>query len=426
MATCTQIDLLLQAYVDGELNRADRLIVDQHVSECRSCSEALREQQRLSAYLFETLRADRLQRDLRQPVLDHLPEMDRLPLDVETVNWRVKHPVSIWARIGRGVPVAVGVVLLLVAAVLRYEWPQNTPGERVIGMVMQVDGKALRHPDSSTDVEAASVSDFVEAGDRFETGASSSMMLTLAGPTEVKLDENTIIRVADDRWVNVVRGRIWLDVSKDERFFRVRPPVGEITVLGTCFDVNVLPDKTRVTVSEGQVHVENEGAVSLVTEGQQVDMIPGATRLVPWNVDASSVMQWASAIGPAAEARVAFEEHIVPRTEGKLLRAEQVFMLPRNGGSTSIKSIEVQWTPDEFRGGHCDYWVYVTNSRNDLVFKNVIPGRVFSDKSNTSYKLQIPEGTIQDFRVLYIRVVPDFSTGTVETAFKSTIMAETR
>lgn len=426
MATCTQVDLLLQAYVDGELSQAERVIVDQHVAECRSCNHALLEQQRVSAMLFETLNGDRLRQSLRQPVLDHLPEMDRLPVDVETVNWRVKHPVSIWARIGRGVPVAVGVVLLIVAMVLRYEWPQTVPGENVIGMVMQVDGKVLRHPDATSDVQATEVADFVEVGDRFETGDGSHMMLTLAGPTDVKLSENTVVRITDDRWISVIKGRVWLDVSKDERFFRVIPPVGEITVLGTSFDVNVLPDKTRVTVSEGQVHVENDGAVGLVAKGQQVDMLPGATSLIPWDVDTSSVTLWASTIGPSAEASVAFQEHIVPRSEAKLLRAEQVFMLPRNGGSTSIKSIEVQWTPDEFRSGHCDYLVYVTNSRNNLVFKDVIPGRVFRDKDKASYKLQVPDGAIEDFRVLYIRVVPDLSTGKIETAFKSTIMAETR
>jgi hypothetical protein len=219
---------------------------------------------------------------------------------------------------------------------------------------------------------------------------------------------------------------VWLSVSKDDRFFRVVPPLGEITVLGTQFDVEVDPEKTRVTVAEGQVHVENEGAVGLLTEGQQVDMIPGSTALVPWTVDAWGTLRWADAIGPTAEALVAFDEHIAPRTEAKLLRAPQVFMLPRSGGSTSVKSIEVQWNPDTHRSGHCDYLVYVTNSKDRLLFKDVIPGSIFGDKTISSYKLQVPPGAIEDFRVLYIRVIPDMTTGKIQTSFKDTIFAEAR
>ncbi len=426
MASCTQVDHLLQAYIDGELGQAERVIVEQHVAECRSCERVLQEQQRTSAMLFETLTADRLRRDLRQPIMEHLPEIDRMPVDVTTVNWRVKHPLSIWARIGRGVPVAVGVVLLIVAVVLRYEWPANMPGENVIGMVMRVDGKGLHHPTESTAVTRASEADFVEMGAIYETGEGAQMMLTLAGPTEVKLSENTLIKVNDDRWINILKGHVWLSVSKDDRFFRVVPPLGEITVLGTQFDVEVDPDKTRVTVAEGQVHVENEGAVGLLTEGQQVDMIPGSTALVPWTVDAWGTLRWADAIGPTAEALVAFDEHIAPRTEAKLLRAPQVFMLPRSGGSTSVKSIEVQWNPDTHRSGHCDYLIYVTNSKDRLLFKDVIPGSIFGDKAISSYKLQVPPGAIEDFRVLYIRVIPDMTTGKIQTSFKDTIFAEAR
>lgn len=426
MASCTQVENLLQAYIDDELSQAERVIVDRHIAECSACAQALRVEQHTSAFMFETLAGDRLRRDLKQDVLNHLPEIERVPMDVETVNWRIKHPVSVWSRISRGVPVAVGVVLLLVAMVLRYEWPQTGPGETVIGMVMHTEGKTLRHPAGSTDVEAARTADFVGQDDSFETGDGAQMMLTLAGPTEIKLNENTIVKVIDDRWLSVNKGHVWFDVSKDERFFRVLTPIGEITVLGTCFDVNVLPDKTRVTVLEGEVHVENDGAVGLLMEGQQVDMILGSESLVPWTVDAEGVMQWADRIGPAAEARLAFQEYIVPRSQAKLLRAEQVFMLLRNGGSSSVKSIEVQWTPDEYRKGHCDYLVYATNSKNRVVFKDVIPGGVFGDKQTSSYKLQVPEGAIEDFRVIYIRVIPDLSTGSIETAFKPTILAETR
>jgi hypothetical protein len=427
VATCTQVDNLLQAYIDGALSQAERVIVEQHMLDCPACVALLHQQQRVSAIMFETLAADRLPRDLRQSVLENLPEIDRVPMDVANVNWRVKHSVSPrWARISRAIPVAVGVVLLIIAVLLRYEWPATLPGDNVVGMVMFSQGKAMRHVADSTVVEAARASGVIRPGDRFETGDGASMMLTLAGPTEIKVAANSVVHVHNDRWVSVSKGRIWLDVSADERFFRVMPPSGEITVLGTEFDVNVLSDRTRVTVAEGRVHVGNGRANTLLTQGQQVDIFSGAEFLEAQAVDTSLVMRWAHGISASAEAQMAYTEHIVPRTHAKILRAEQVFMLLRSGGSTSIKSIEVQWTPDGHEHGHADYLVYAFNSKNKLLFNDVIPGSVFDAQENSSYKVLVPEGAVEDFRVLYIRVEPDFSTGTIETSFKNTILAETR
>ena len=52
MASCARIDNALQAFVDGELNDAERLILEDHVVACEQCAAKLRDHRKLSATLF--------------------------------------------------------------------------------------------------------------------------------------------------------------------------------------------------------------------------------------------------------------------------------------------------------------------------------------------------------------------------------------
>ena len=74
MASCTQVEGLLQAYVDDELRPSDRVILEQHVGECRVCEGLLRRHQRTCAHLFEAFAEERLTHSLSRNVLEHLPE----------------------------------------------------------------------------------------------------------------------------------------------------------------------------------------------------------------------------------------------------------------------------------------------------------------------------------------------------------------
>ena len=60
MASCTQVENLLQAYIDGELGHSDRVILEQHVADCPACAALLRRHQRACAHLFEAFGEERL------------------------------------------------------------------------------------------------------------------------------------------------------------------------------------------------------------------------------------------------------------------------------------------------------------------------------------------------------------------------------
>ena len=116
MASCTQIDGLLQGYIDGELGASERVILEQHVSECATCAALLRRHQRSSAALFEAYSGDRLTRDLSAQVLEHLPELESSRENVEDLNWRAKHPGYFHGRMRQIVPAAAAVLLVVLGA----------------------------------------------------------------------------------------------------------------------------------------------------------------------------------------------------------------------------------------------------------------------------------------------------------------------
>ncbi|MBY8824367.1 FecR family protein [Sphingomonas colocasiae] len=73
--------------------------------------------------------------------------------------------------------------------------------------------------------------------------------LTLAGGAEVQ-----VRYTRHEREVTLMRGTIFADVRRDEtRVFRVEAGDGEITVLGTRFEVALKPDMVRTAVEHGTV-----------------------------------------------------------------------------------------------------------------------------------------------------------------------------
>ncbi|MCH7689256.1 MAG: efflux RND transporter periplasmic adaptor subunit, partial [Planctomycetes bacterium] len=250
MASCTQIDGMLQAYVDQALGHSERLIVDHHVEECQNCRRLLKRYQHSSAMLFEALSDHRLKLDLTHKVLDRLPEMELQRPDMVWLNKRAKNPTVRWDRTMRLVPVAAAVLLIVMGAVIVANWPEAPIGADVLGVVLASDGLTQRNS-ANGESSLPRLKGFVEGGESYETASGASLMLGIIGSTYLKLNENTRIKLVDERKIFVETGEVFLDVGKAKRAFKVLTPSGEITVLGTAFDVSVKPDSTRVVVEKG-------------------------------------------------------------------------------------------------------------------------------------------------------------------------------
>lgn len=387
MASCTQIDNLLQGYIDDELAQSERVILDQHVAECAACQKLLRQQQRTSAELFEVFSEDRLAHDLTKSVIEHLPDMESQITDVEGVNWRAKHPAVYRERALRLVPVAVIMLLALMAGVLSSNWPEPTLDADLIGAVTQRAGEANRtEPQTVT----ASLKSVVLPGEYYTTGESSSLMLSLLGPTYIKLNQNTSLKVHDDRTITLEKGQAHFKVAKGLKPFKVNTSTGIITVIGTEFDVIVNNLSTVVTVQDGTVRLEHgtyDNNFIHLTAGKQATIRQGMKITSPEQIDANRWISWAKAIKADPLAMAFFKAEVLPR--GAVLEIQAARMpYTFEVNNHSLKSIELQWTQDHSSYGQpCSYEVFVYTWEDQTpIFKEVLDSSLF--RADSHYILQ--------------------------------------
>lgn len=71
-----------------------------------------------------------------------------------------------------------------------------------------------------------------------------------------------------------LKGQAFFDVEKGQKF-TVRTPMGEVSVLGTEFDVLQREHLFRVYCYEGRVSVRHQGAEYILTQGQSFQVIEG-------------------------------------------------------------------------------------------------------------------------------------------------------
>lgn len=414
MASCTQIESLLQAYLDDEISSAEKVILEQHIAACRMCSALLKRQKANAALLFEILSDHRLSEDMTPAVMAHLPEME--------YDYRVSHEVTSRAKQPRrpmffriALPALATAAMLVMGAALFFTWPGGAPvAQREIGLITYQQGKVLRSREYSTSRIPAALQSLVYSDERFETTEDAALIIGLSGPSYVKMHENTRLKVGNERTLNLESGRIWLKVSNDERaYFRVQTPTGDITVFGTVFDVQVTDYGTIVTVAEGTVQVENERTFIELNGGQQVEVTPGRKPLEKVAVNAKDLLAWAGTFHSDPKAERVFLANF---SHSERIRAEQVFVVDVR--RHAVRAITFEWRPDAFDKNHCGYYIFVSDEHMNQLFTGYIDAAVFENKEMRSYELAIPERVpIVDKAILHINVIPDNASGVIETPF---------
>lgn len=117
--------------------------------------------------------------------------------------------------------------------------------------------------------------------DAFATRSGEQMELTLADGSRVWLGPKSDLQVdftGSQRTIRLLNGEAFFSVRKDrKRPFVVRSVGGDITAVGTAFNVRALSDRVTVAVSEGVVTVASkhqliaaQSAAVRVSSGQQV------------------------------------------------------------------------------------------------------------------------------------------------------------
>ncbi|NUM53025.1 MAG: FecR domain-containing protein [Candidatus Hydrogenedentes bacterium] len=418
MVSCTRVEGTLQAYIDGELGDSDRAIFEQHVAECESCRDSLRTQQRANATLFAVFADDRLDAPLRYRVLAHLPMMEVMPRDsdsvVDLINERAKNPRTTWVLVGRLMPAAAIAILVFVTLVLyNYSETHDLGNVTSIGMVTNAFGDALLVPGDGPMSQPAELQKLITRGDRLETRRGSFLMVSLTGPTSVKIGSSTSLRVTDARNISLERGKIWLDVGRDGKLFRVNTPRGEVTVFGTCFSVSYVNELTTVTVERGEVQVETDQEFCALEAGQRAEVSGDGALSEPSAVDAKIENAWARVITPDPLAESAFNSRVQVTSPAAEMPSRSVYVVDTFGGTVS--SLRIYWQPSaeaepaDFRS----YDLYVLGENGEPIVHRRLQSSKFAAPGASS--LDIPLDTpISGMKSIEIRLVPDYLTGSTE------------
>jgi hypothetical protein len=418
VASCGQIKTLFTAYLDGEAGGTERLVLERHVQECAECRAQLESTRATAAFLSETLSPDRLRKDLLPQIMAHLPEMDMAHALNHELTQRLKHPETqgVFGRMRAWVPVFAPMLVVVLCVVLWASWSGNEQApERNAGMVLLQRGAVSSSTDSSLQRHNVHASDQIGIPVRYETGSDGGLILGLDGNSEIRVFSDTRVKVCSAREFRLESGAVHCSIGRGERYFRVSTPDGLITVFGTVFGIEVLDDSTRVTVVKGEVQVENENTFTVLGDGEQTHIAPETKVLAAAKVNVDELVARAETLRPDEAVAKAFRA--TPQGQAKkLFRAEQVFVVETKGGP--VNAIHLEWKPDPFVTGHAAYDVYVSDNNMRPLFKTRIDSDIFSDKASGSYTVTVPPLTpLAGNSVLHISVLPDYTTGLIETSF---------
>ena len=416
MASCTQVGTLTQAFIDGELSQAETAIFKQHVAKCSRCEQTLEKQQAAAALLFEVLGEDRLQDDMSAVVLAHLPEMDReVHIDAHALTYRTKHPRARANAFVTVLSALVPALIIVLALALVVSWPPPEEKRPVVGMITQQHGTAFQSVVAGTEREGVALRTKLACDIRLETKDDAALMVGLAGPSQVKIDANSRVRIGDERKLSVETGQVWLDVCRDGRLFVVSTPAGDITVFGTAFNVEVVDGRCIVTVEEGVVQLENDVTFTEVRKGERAELAPGVKPIKKWKTDIDEALHWARAIQPNLNVQKEFEETIKPQEQTIIHAEKNLFLLSILG--RPAKFISLEWDAP-YTVNHCGYSVYFIDENRQPLFESAIEASIFNDPDRHSYQIAIPgDIDLRRVSVLQMRMVPDHQSGAIQTKF---------
>ncbi len=429
MASCSQVSSLLQAYIDGELGHVEKSILEQHLRDCPPCRHELGEQNACAAKIFESLSSQRLHGSLRSQVLAHLPEMDPAPR-------QGSHPTDPQYARRRPRPAAFPRLILVAATAIlsmagiyfytNESAPPASHSAAAQGMITYSNGNEVfrKSVDDETYL-AAELKSVVRSGDQFETLVKGRLAVSLIGGSIVKANYRSGLTIEDNRRVSVEQGLTFFDVGRDKRLFSVETPNGEILVFGTAFVVEVAPDATKVTVTKGDILVSNDVGKTGVSKGNQLVFRKGEALAQPYPVDAAKEAAWADEIVPDPEALALFLQTLENRAALQAPIPAVPVHVVWDLAERSVEKIQLDWTPDGWSSSHCGYILHVADDKGNLLLVDRLDGSLFDDVDQVQTILPIPGGPITGLDNVYIKLVPDYRDGDIETELKVSLQAKT-
>ncbi|HEY3136515.1 MAG TPA: FecR domain-containing protein [Blastocatellia bacterium] len=276
--SCEDFRALIPQYLNGMLSPARSLLLEDHTHECIPCRKALKEAR----------------------------------YGVAAKSWQPAERTSGSRRTVVRWATAAAIVIGIGVALLSYDRLTRV-GEAFHMVVHAMDGQAYLVSDTAT--EPLKVGEQINPGDKIRTAKDAGAVVQLPDGSLIEMRERSEFSVTDDSQgatIHLDRGNIIVQAAKqkEKRHLYVQTDDCKVSVVGTIFSVNNGTKGSRVSVVQGEVHVEHGGKQDVLRPGDQVattssiESVPVQDEIA-WSRDAERYKRMLAALKKEIDQRVA-------------------------------------------------------------------------------------------------------------------------
>lgn len=283
---CADFQALIPAYLQGQLSSARTMLLEDHTRECVPCRKALKEARQGKAQS----------------------------------GWAAQQLATQKAKVTlsgqRMTMVRWALAATLIAAVGLVAWPYV---QRFLGsintlnsIVEAANGGVYKVNDNKT--QAVRVGEKLLRGERLRTAKNAGAVVKLGDGSLVEMRERSEFSISENTsgtTINLERGQVIVQAAqqRDRKLF-VATDDALVAVTGTIFSVNHGTKGARVSVIEGEVHVDHAGKDNVLKPGQQITTHESIERIalkeeVAWSRNADRYVKMLDSVRDQIAANVA-------------------------------------------------------------------------------------------------------------------------
>src|SRR5258706_13746063 len=233
---CADFQTLIPAYLGGELAEARALLLVDHTHECIPCRKALK-QARVGAVAPAVRRQKVAPYSLRPVVM----------------------------RWGIAAALVIGLGLIALPLLQRY-----VPVGSFEATVQAADGPVYAVTDAQT--RSLNAGEKIKRGDTIRTAKDTHAVVRLNDGSVIEMkdrSEFSIDQTLRGTTLHLSRGSVIVEAAKQKGHFFVETSDSLVSVTGTTFAVNAGTKGSRVSVIEGEVHLDHSGNDRILHAGEQ-------------------------------------------------------------------------------------------------------------------------------------------------------------
>jgi hypothetical protein len=270
---CDDFQSLIPAYLKGELSGARALLLEDHTQECIPCRKAMKAA-RTGA------------------------KVETTPARAVSQKKQSAHVAPVWRW-------AIAATLILSLGFGFFAFFQRFfGGGDGRATVAEVNGSAYRVTDN--ELALLKPGDVITRGERIRTARDSNAVVKLNDGSQVEMRERSEFFVSENSsgtTLNLARGNVIIEAAKQKegKHLYVATNDSLTSVVGTVFSVNNGTKGTRVSVVEGEVHVNHAGLEDVLRPGDQTTTNASLERVpvkaeVAWSRNAARYAQMVTSL----------------------------------------------------------------------------------------------------------------------------------